>query len=97
MRRTTALLALLAVTLVGCTPTEEEAGPPAAVDTTAVMTPEASKALRVLFAVVVLVAGDVDAALAEGVVTPAELDRADRAIVEGRVDALVRTAAGTDG
>ena len=97
MRRTTALLALLVVTQLGCTPAEEEAEPPAATDTTAVMTPEASEALRVLLAVVVLVAGDVDAALAEGIVTPAELDRADRAIVEGRVDELVRTAAASDG
>jgi hypothetical protein len=97
LRRTTALLALVVVTLVGCTPPEEEAEPPVAADTTAAMTPEASDALRLLFAVVVLVSGDVDAALAEGIVTPAELDRADRAIVEGQVDELVRTAAGPDG
>jgi len=96
MRPTTALLALLVATLVGCTP-PEGAEPPAATDTTAAITPEAGEALRVLLAVVVLVAGEVDAALAEGIVTPAELDRADRAIVEGRVDALVRTAAGPDG
>jgi len=97
MRRITVLLALLGVTLAGCTPTEEGAEPPAAADTTAVMTPEAGEALRVLLAVVVLIAGDVDAALAEGIVTPEELDRAGRAIVEGSVNELVRTAAGPGG
>jgi hypothetical protein len=96
VRRTTALLALFAVTLLGCTP-PDDAEPPPAPDVTsvvppAVVSPEATAALRVLLAVVVLVAGDVDAAVAEGIVTPAELDRAVRVLDEGTVTEWIERA-----
>jgi hypothetical protein len=90
--RTTAALAMLVVTLLGCTLPEDDAEPPPAPDQTAVVVPDDIAALRVLLAVVVLTAGDVDAAVAEGVVTPEELDLASEAIDTGSVSALFEQA-----
>lgn len=50
----------------------------------------------VVLAAVVLVAGDVDKALADGTVTPAEVEAARKAITEGTVD-LWRQRAEADG
>ena len=86
--RTTAALAMLVVTLLGCTLPEEDAEPPPEPGQPATIAPDDTDALRLLLAVVILTAGDVDAAVAEGVVTPDELDRANRAIDTGSVTRL---------
>jgi hypothetical protein len=90
--RTTAALAMLVVTLLGCTLPDDDAEPPPAPDQPAVVAPGEADALRVLLAVVILTAGDVDAAVAEGVVTPEELDLASEAIDTGSVTALFEEA-----
>lgn len=48
--------------------------------------------MRVLLAIVVLTTGSVDAAVAEGLVTPEELDIADSAIANGEVSAWLARA-----
>lgn len=48
--------------------------------------------MRVLLAIVVLTTGSVDAAVAEGLVTPEELDIADSAITNGEVGAWLARA-----
>ena len=83
--RTTAALAMLIVTLLGCAPPEEDAEPPPAPDQPVAVAPYDLHALRVLLAVVILTAGDVDAAVAEGIITPEELDLASEAIDTGAV------------
>lgn len=90
--RTTGALAMLIVALLGCTLPDDDAEPRPAPDPPAVITPDGIAALRVLLAVVILTAGDVDAAVAEGVVTPEELDLASRAIDTGSVAALFEQA-----
>lgn len=90
--RTTAALAMLVVTLLGCTLPDDDAEPPPGPDVAAVVAPDDVAALRVVLAVVILTAGDVDAAVAEGVVTPEELDLASEAIDAGSVTALFEEA-----
>ena len=48
--------------------------------------------MRVLLAVVVLTTGNVDAAVAEGLLTPAELDIAESAIANHEVSAWLARA-----
>ena len=48
--------------------------------------------MRVLLAIVVLTTGSVDAAVAEGLVTPEDLDIADSAIANGEVSAWLARA-----
>jgi hypothetical protein len=92
IRRTTALLVALVLALWGCTGatddgvTPEPAGDAAVPsDDAGATTADEQDPLRVLLAVMILTTGDVDAAVAEGVVTPAELDAADAVIASGDV------------
>lgn len=85
IRHTTALLVALVLALWGCTGTTEDgASTGTAPDSAEAATEDGATSepdpLRVLLAVMILTAGDVDAAVAEGVVTPAELDAADAVI-----------------
>lgn len=103
-RATRMLAVALGVALAGCSITIDEpiSDAPAELPAPAEQPPDTlgplpgadggADPLRVLLAVVILVAGDVDAAVAEGVVTPAELDLASRALDEGGVDAWVERA-----
>lgn len=61
-------------------PDEAAPGPRSGADGTADLGQYDADPLQVLLAVVVLTAGDVDAAVAEGLVTPAELDLAEAAV-----------------
>jgi len=97
-RRTTAALALFViVTLTGCTPAlDDGASTIAPSDTPAPDVPEGDALatdgpdpVRVLLAAVVLTTGDVDAAIAEGLVTPEEVEAASTALAEVGTDALV--------
>ena len=92
IRRTTALLVAFVLALWGCSGTTDDGATPEPVpdvagpsDADADMPADGSDPLRVLLAVMILTAGDVDAAVAEGVVTPAELDAADAVIASGEV------------
>lgn len=92
IRRTTALLVALVLALWGCTGATDDGATPepagdAAVpsDDVGATTADEQDPLRVLLAVMILTTGDVDAAVAEGVVTPAELDAADAVIASGDV------------
>jgi hypothetical protein len=97
-RRTTAALALFViVTLTGCTRAlDDGASTIAPSDTPAPDVPEGDALatdgpdpVRVLLAAVVLTTGDVDAAIAEGLVTPEEVEAASTALAEVGTDALV--------
>ena len=91
---------LAAVLLVsGCTPADDEVAGQGATDAEAsdaadVVTPfdEGIDPMRVLLAIIVLTTGSVDAAVAEGLVTPEELDIADSAIANGEVSAWLARA-----
>lgn len=88
MRRTTAALAMLVITLFACAPTDDAGPPPVAstpraADAAPIDAPADVDPLRVLLAVVVLAAGDVELAVASGMVTPEEVDLADAAIDSG--------------
>lgn len=48
--------------------------------------------MRVLLAIVVLTTGSVDAAVGEGLVTPAEIDIAEQALADGDVSAWLARA-----
>lgn len=100
MIRRTAALAVLILTFGACTGADDGSdttAPPApeveapATDpdgTTAadMMTdPDGPDPVRVLVAVTVLTTGDVEAAVAEGLLTPEEVDAASRAIEDGTV------------
>ena len=99
-----ALTVLLAAVLLvaGCTAAEDGAGVTdgsgaAGGDATATedaVTPFDGDVdpMRVLLAIVVLTTGSVDAAVAEGLVTPEELDIADSAIANGEVSAWLARA-----
>ena len=101
----TAGLAFLAVVLAGCGTTSGTSDDTAPTDDTGMsetVTPEeempatddmALDAERVVLAVVLLTAGDIDAALAEGLVSPAEVDAASRAITAGTVQDWIDLAA----
>jgi hypothetical protein len=95
--RTTAALALLIIaSFSGCNPAGDDAASTAAPsDAPATDAPEVSARatdgpdpVRVLLAVVVLTAGDVDAAVAEGLVTPEEVGAASTALAEVGTEAL---------
>lgn len=93
MRRTIPVLLLTLVAAVGCNGDQggdardgaTSAGPSTSGTTTGSIDPEALDPLQVLLGVVVLTAGDVDAAVAEGLVSPAELDAARSALADGDV------------
>jgi len=102
-----ALMVLLAAVLLvaGCTTTDDGAGAPDGADAAGVDAAGPSVApgtsdpfdgdvdpMRVLLAIVVLTTGSVDAAVAEGLVTPEELDIADSAIANGEVGAWLARA-----
>lgn len=85
MRRTTAALAIFVLALLGCAPIEDadprpRPSPPPATDAAPLDAPADIDPFRVLLAVVVLAAGDVELAIASGMVTPEEVDLADAAI-----------------
>lgn len=61
-------------------------------DGTEALGPVDADPLRVLLAVVVLTTGDVDAAVAEGLVTPAELDLAEEAVAAREVSVWLARA-----
>ena len=100
MIRRTAALAVLVLTLGACTGADDgsetmstpapgiEAPSTDQDGTTAddIMTdPDGPDPVRVLVAVTVLTTGDVEAAVAEGLLTPEEVDAASRAIEDGTV------------
>lgn len=98
-RRGIAALILTTVGLAGCAdaqggggtaePTMPDAPDGANGDITSA---DGTDPLRVLLAVVILTAGDVDAAVAEGIVTPDELDAASAALAAGEVGDLLARA-----
>ena len=93
-----ALAAVLPVTLAGCStsvPTETTS----IIEGNDILTADLGTDLSakgVVLAAVVLVAGDVDKALADGTVTAAEVEAARKAITEGTLD-LWRQRAEADG
>lgn len=93
-----ALACVLPATLVGCStsvPTETTS----VIEGNDILTANLSADLTakgVVLAAVVLVAGDVDKALADGTVTAAEVEAARKAITEGTLD-LWRQRAEADG
>jgi hypothetical protein len=95
---TIALACALPVTLAGCSttvPTETTS----IIEGNDILTADLGNDLSakgVVMAAVVLVAGDVDKALADGTVTPAEVEAARKAIAAGNLD-LWRQRAEADG
>jgi hypothetical protein len=94
---TTAALALFIIaTFSGCTPAGDDAASTAAPSDApatdapqdATRAPDDPDPVRVLLAVVVLTTGDVDAAVAEGLVTPEEVEVASTALAEVGTEAL---------
>lgn len=106
LRNVTAGLALVTITLTGCTDATDVSGEPTSPEVDAAVTDDAPAPsdddmgmsdvmpdtmdgaldpVRVALATVLLDAGDIEAAVAEGLVDPAEVDAAERALTDGTV------------
>ena len=102
--RLTALVLTALVSLSGCArddgtvdtpdgaPTDARADVPTGAPDGSAPFDQDADPMRVLLAIVVLTTGSVDAAVAEGLVTPEELDIAEQALSDGDVSAWLARA-----